>query len=64
MKTKLLFVAIVAVMLGAMIAGPVLAEDEEITMWVSRVRLAYNGRSSSSPDRVLNSETCAVFTIP
>lgn len=53
MKTKLLLVGIVAVVLGTMIAVPVLTEDEAITMFVSRVRLAYNGRSSSSPDRVV-----------
>lgn len=53
MKTRLLFLALVVVMLGAMIAIPVMAEDDEITMWVSRARVAYNGRSSSSPDRVV-----------
>lgn len=52
MKTKLfLFVAVVA-LLGTMIALPVMAEDET-PMWVTRVRLGYNGRSSHSPDRVV-----------
>jgi hypothetical protein len=49
---QLLFVAIAAAMLVSMIAVPVMADDE-ITMWVSRVRLAYNGRSSHSSDRVV-----------
>ena len=35
-----------------MIAFPVMAEDET-PMWVTRVRLAYNGRSSHSSDRVV-----------
>jgi len=53
MKAKqFLFVAVVAAMLGTMIAFPVMAEDET-PMWVSRVRLAYSGRSSSSSDRVV-----------
>ena len=53
MKAKqFLFVAVVVAMLGAMIAFPVMAEDET-PMWVSRVRLAYNGRSSHSSDRVV-----------
>ncbi len=53
MKTKLLLVGIVAVVLGTTIAVPVMAEDETITMFVSRVRLAYNGRSSGGSDRVV-----------
>lgn len=53
MKTKLLLVAMVAAVLGAMFAMPVMAEEEESTMRITRVRLAYNGRSSSSPDRVV-----------
>lgn len=53
MKTKqFLLVALVVAMLGAMIALPVMAEDET-PMWVTRVRLAYNGRSSHSSDRVV-----------
>jgi len=50
---KLLFVAIVAAMLATMIAVPVMAADEAIDMWVTQVRLAYNGRSSHSSDRVV-----------
>ncbi len=53
MKRKLLFVTLIAVVLGAVIALPAMAGEDDITMWVSRVRLAYNGRSSSSPDRVV-----------
>jgi hypothetical protein len=53
MQTRNLLLAAAAVaMLGALIAVPVIA-GEDITMWVSNVRLAYNGRSSSSPDRVV-----------
>ena len=52
MRAKLLFVAIV-VMLGAMVATPVMTEDEDVAMFVTRVRLAYNGRSSSSSDRIV-----------
>jgi hypothetical protein len=52
MKAKqFLFVAVVVAMLGTMIAFPVMAEDT--SMWVTRVRLAYNGRSSHSADRVV-----------
>jgi hypothetical protein len=40
-------------MLVSLVAIPVLADDDPIPMWVSRARLAYNGRSSSSPDRVV-----------
>jgi hypothetical protein len=53
MKARLLFVAIVVVMLGAIVATPVMTEDEEVAMFVTRVRLAYNGRSSSSSDRIV-----------
>jgi hypothetical protein len=54
MKSKLLFVALIAVVLGAMIAVPAMAEEDEgIPTWVSSVRLAYNGRSSSSSDRIV-----------
>jgi len=50
MKAKLtLAIAIVAVL--SLIALPVLAGDD-ILMWVSRVRLAYNGRSSTGDDMV------------
>lgn len=53
MKTKqVLFTALAAAMLIALIALPVSADDG-IAMWVSRVRLAHNGRSSHSPDRVV-----------
>jgi hypothetical protein len=53
MKPKQLpFVALVAPILLSMIALPVMAEDD-VTMWVSRVRLAYNGRSSHSSDRIV-----------
>jgi hypothetical protein len=47
-----IFVATVAAMFVIMSAVPVMAADP-IAMWVSRVRLAYNGRSSHSPDRVV-----------
>jgi hypothetical protein len=54
MKSKLLFVAVIVVVLGAMIAVPARAEEAEgIPMWVSGVRLAYNGRSSSGTDRIV-----------
>jgi hypothetical protein len=54
MKAKLpLYLVIAAVMLVSLMAVPVLADDEPIPMWISRARLAYNGRSSSSPDRVV-----------
>lgn len=53
MKAKqLLLVAVVVAVLGTLIAVPVMAEDET-PMWVTRVRLAYNGRSSHSADRVV-----------
>lgn len=52
MKARLLFVALIAVVLGAVIVVPAMADDD-IPMWVSRVRLAWNGRSSGSPDRVV-----------
>lgn len=53
MNTKrFLFVAVVVAMLGTIISLPVLAEDPT-AMWVSRVRLAYNGRGSRGPDRVI-----------
>ena len=52
MKAKqFLYVAVVVAMLGTMIALPVMAADT--SMWVTRVRLAYNGRSSHSSDRVV-----------
>jgi hypothetical protein len=53
MKAKLLSVAILAVMLGTMLAIPVMAEDEETTMWVSRVRVAWTGRSSGGTDWIV-----------
>lgn len=52
MKTKLLLVAIVVCMLVSAIAFPVLAAVD-VTMWVSRARLAYVGRSSTGPDAVV-----------
>ena len=53
MKAKLLFVGIIAVMLGTIFAMPVMGEDESTAMWVTRVRLSWNGRSSGSTDRVV-----------
>jgi hypothetical protein len=54
MRTKLpLYLVIAVTMLVSLIAVPVLADDGPIPMWVSRARLAYNGRSSGSPDRVV-----------
>lgn len=54
MKAKQpLYLMIAVAMLVSMMAVPVLADEDPIPMWVSRVRLAYNGRSSSSPDRVV-----------
>jgi hypothetical protein len=47
---KWLFVAVVATMLVAMAAVPAMAE---VPMSVTQVRLAYNGRSSHSSDRVV-----------
>jgi hypothetical protein len=49
---KCLFAAVVAAILVTAVVIPVVAEDP-IAMWVSRVRLAYNGRSSHSPDRIV-----------
>lgn len=51
MKTKLQLVIIICA-LFALIASPVIAADD-ISMYVSRVRLAYNGRSSTGTDRVV-----------
>lgn len=51
-KTRFVFAAVLVVTLATMIALPVLAEDAT-AMWVSRVRLAYNGRGSRGPDRVI-----------
>lgn len=54
MKAKqALYLVIAVAMLMSMIAVPVVADEDPVAMWVSRVRLAYNGRSSSSPDRVV-----------
>lgn len=54
MSRKLvLFVLVVVPMLAAAMAIPAVADDGDIPMWVTRVRLAHNGRSSSSPDRVV-----------
>ena len=54
MKVRLpLYVLIAVTMMVSTIVVPVLADDGPIPMWASRVRLAYNGRSSSSPDRVV-----------
>ena len=53
MKAKrVLFAAVVAAMLLTMLALPAMAE-EGTAMWVSQVRLAWNGRSSGSTDRVV-----------
>jgi hypothetical protein len=51
-KTKL-YVGLIAVMLLSLVALPVLAEEDPIAVWVSGVRLAWNGRSSSGTDRVV-----------
>jgi hypothetical protein len=54
MKGKLpLYLVIAVTMLISLIAVPVLAAEDPIPMWVSRARLAYNGRSPSGPDRVV-----------
>jgi len=50
---KLLYLAIVAGILVSTVAAPVLAGEDPIPMWVHRARLAYNGRSSSGPDRMV-----------
>lgn len=53
MKTKRrLYVVVVVTVLLSLMTVPVLAE-EGIAMWVSRVRLAWNGRSSSGTDSVV-----------
>ena len=49
---RVLFAAVVAAMLLTMLALPAMAEGDT-AMWVSQVRLAWNGRSSSSSDRVV-----------
>ncbi len=54
MRTKLpLYLVIAVTMLVSLIAVPALADDDPIPMWVSRARLAYNGRSPHGPDRVV-----------
>jgi len=77
-KTKgRLYVALIVAVLLSLMTVPVLAE-EGITMWVSRVRLAWNGRSSSGTDSVVGmvhvrdanlaavegAEVTAVWTLP
>jgi hypothetical protein len=54
MKAKL-YLTVVVCMLLSLIAVPALAEEggTPIPMWVSRVRLAYVGRSSTGPDNVV-----------
>jgi hypothetical protein len=53
MKAKLFAVVAMSVLLLS-VAMPVLAvEDGSVSMWVSRVRLNYIGRSYSCPDRVM-----------
>ena len=54
MKVKQpLYLVIAVAMLLSLAAMRAMAEEDPIPMWVSRVRLAYNGRSSSAPDRVV-----------
>jgi hypothetical protein len=77
-KTKArLYVALIVVVLLSLMTVPALAE-EGIAMWVSQVRLAWNGRSSSGTDSVVGmvhvrdanlaavegAEVIAVWTLP
>ncbi len=52
MKAKVFLIVALGILVS-LVALPVLAANDPISMWVSRVRLAYIGRSSSSPDRVM-----------
>jgi hypothetical protein len=49
---KLLYPVLVAAIVVLAVAVPVFAEDD-IPMWVQRARLAWCGRSSGGPDRVV-----------
>lgn len=50
---RVLFVAVAVALLAGALVLPALAEEEPVAMFVSQVRLAYNGRSSHSPDRIV-----------
>ncbi|MCU0522002.1 MAG: hypothetical protein MUF84_15085 [Anaerolineae bacterium] len=52
MKAKVLLIVALSILVS-LVALPVLADNGDTAMWVSRVRLSYIGRSSSSPDRVM-----------
>jgi hypothetical protein len=52
LKTPLFALLIVA-LLAAALAVPVFAEEGDIPMYLQRVRLAYTGRSSTSPDSMV-----------
>jgi len=52
MKTKLCLALVVTVLL-ALLAVPALAGTSETPMWVSRVRLAHTGRSTSGTDAIV-----------
>jgi hypothetical protein len=54
MKAKrLLYLVTLAGILALTVAVPAVAADDAIPMWVHRARLAYCGRSSGGPDRVV-----------
>lgn len=50
---KLVYLALVVALLLPAAVFAVAADGEETPMWVTRVRLAYNGRSSHSADRIV-----------
>lgn len=52
-KLRVWSALLAVVVLMAAIAVPVAADDGDIPMWVSQVKIAYNGRSSHSPDRMV-----------
>jgi hypothetical protein len=54
MKAKhLLYLAVIIGLLVPAIALPVMAQEEEIPMWVHRARSAYTGRSPHGPDAMV-----------
>ncbi len=52
-KLRVWSALLAVVVLMAAIAVPVAADDGDLPMWVSQVKIAYNGRSSHSADRMV-----------
>lgn len=52
MKAKLFFLVTLVAFLS-LVPATVLAETDPVSMWVSRVRLAYTGRSSTGTDTIV-----------